>query len=651
MLQTTNFSDFLLGLLQVLHHVVFTLFLSDRPRDKQHDHSNNKKNDGSGSSNNCEENTDDDLQAAFRYFEIATPSEATRDSVKKMYKRLSRIHHPDRNENSKESNEKMQKINWYYELLEKEFDRLEGIVDNGDYDIDHDDKRKKNRKSQNRDPNEPGISAAERKRRGNMQRREQTKARKQREAEIREERRRMEEEMQREWQEARRHAAELKKKQQKMAKQKQKIRKESRRKSKNANLETKKGRDEAHNLWTTSVQKYQERIAKRTSASDEDLHGIDDDSGGQASNITLQSHQVSASIEKPKNPIMEHCSIDVAVALRMGETEITIEIIHDGIGSTMNEWVTEKLMEKLRDGKTPDTKLEVDDSFNDAILNTLLSAMDHDGNNIFHYAVYMEDNQVISYLVDEARKVNRFAEFIVGTNDRGQSALDFSIVCTKDPTIPGRVQAFWDEAHEIIENRKLGPSFRLFVSKLVPRDLTSLEPTLYTICALMVGRRLFECGWFMSFLIAGGAHSLEDQFGAISMHLFTLHLIWHAAKGALLLLWTLCGMLFPTWLFCRAILALLSCFALQTPVFAVANSVVWVNLGILLLSVAKVVEILLFSRIREDRSRRHRQLLFMTMTCFAFIVKLVLVKLLALVCLNVTEEEALKPMDMPVPSF
>ena len=64
-----------------------------------------------------------ELQEAVRYFEIGTKDAFTKEFVKKKYKRLSLIHHPDRNGNEETSIREMQKINYCFELLEEELDR------------------------------------------------------------------------------------------------------------------------------------------------------------------------------------------------------------------------------------------------------------------------------------------------------------------------------------------------------------------------------------------------------------------------------------------------------------------------------------------------------------------------------------------------
>ena len=57
-----------------------------------------------------------ELQKAISHFKINTLDDFTRENIKRKYKRLSLIHHPDRNGNDEKSVQEMQKIN--EELIE-----------------------------------------------------------------------------------------------------------------------------------------------------------------------------------------------------------------------------------------------------------------------------------------------------------------------------------------------------------------------------------------------------------------------------------------------------------------------------------------------------------------------------------------------------
>jgi curved DNA-binding protein CbpA len=651
--------------LNVFNYIVFTFFLSsDGPRVNNQQNTygggNDSNNNGSNDDErNTNQSTNQQLQTAFSYFETAA-SDSTRDSIKKQYKRLSKIHHPDRNDNSKESTEEMQKINAYYELLEKEFDRRDGVIGDGLQD-DYDDKQgrqtntKPSQKQNKNDPDEPGISPSERKRRHKMQQRANAKARKHRETEIRNERRRMEEEMQREWRETKRRAAELKEKEKKLAQEKQKIRKESRRQGDTKYRATKEDWDAAHIAWKARVKEMETREAamkeeamNRSNPRD-DMSGIDEDRP-----VRFMLHPILPP-ERPENAIMELCSDVVVVALRVGSSEIAMELVHEQIGAAVNKWVTDRLVDQLRKGEPPDTMMKIDDSFKDAMLSTLLRPLDDDGNHVLHYAVYMEDNGMISYLIDEARKVERFAEFVVSANARGQTVLDYSFVdCfdAKDITIPGRVQALWDESTEVLESRKLGPTFQRFARKLVPTGLHNLEPTFYTICALAVGMLLFKCGWPMSIVIAGFART-EDPYGAIGVPIFAYHALWLSVKAFLRLLWTLFTLLFPTWVYCRVAVLLACCFLFKSPLFVLFDWLMsveyYVSRGFF--SVVRTVDEHVTGMLpRSFYYRFHKLIQFVIMGCLMLAMKLAILKFVV-ATIDESDVDSDPPVQIPVPLF
>ncbi|CAJ1945224.1 unnamed protein product [Cylindrotheca closterium] len=158
-------------------------------------------------------NSSDDklsLEDAFKYFEIDDPKEATREAVKKKFRRLSLVHHPDRNNQSQESVKEMQKINNLYEIMEQEFDRREGNDRLYNENIPEE-PAENTTKPDPCDPDELGISKTEQKRRRKVHKRRRQKARykerteqERQQAEYKRRREEMEEEMHREWEEARR---------------------------------------------------------------------------------------------------------------------------------------------------------------------------------------------------------------------------------------------------------------------------------------------------------------------------------------------------------------------------------------------------------------------------------------------------------------
>ena len=145
------FSSFFLSLgdLAVL---LAELFLSSSSSKRKN--AGNSRTGGGGSTNNHHGRREDphqkharELKEALAFFEVnlnLLPKDTTgddnadassssssanteklegiRESVKKQFRKLSLIHHPDRNENSTESVVMMQKINHYYTIINEELD-------------------------------------------------------------------------------------------------------------------------------------------------------------------------------------------------------------------------------------------------------------------------------------------------------------------------------------------------------------------------------------------------------------------------------------------------------------------------------------------------------------------------------------------------
>ena len=196
------------------------------------------------------------LKAAYEFFDT-TPSEATREIVKKAYKRKSLLHHPDRNGDSEESNNMMQKVNNYYEVLEKEFDRIENggteeeSMDGPDLYEEPDSREEEEGDEEEladilkKYPTEQDLPSGKK---GKKIRRQWNEARKNRSCKQRcwrdEERVRMEREMRKEWEEIKKHQKEMKKQ---IKKQTTKLKKEG--------LHTVGGRSRANGKWVLEIQK------------------------------------------------------------------------------------------------------------------------------------------------------------------------------------------------------------------------------------------------------------------------------------------------------------------------------------------------------------------------------------------------------------
>ena len=71
-----------------------------------------------------------DIEEACNIFQIYSFNNIDGNTLKKKYYKLSLLHHPDKHNNSRESNEKFKKINMAYELLKQEINEEDDFIEN-----------------------------------------------------------------------------------------------------------------------------------------------------------------------------------------------------------------------------------------------------------------------------------------------------------------------------------------------------------------------------------------------------------------------------------------------------------------------------------------------------------------------------------------
>ena len=71
-----------------------------------------------------------DIEEACNIFQIYSFNNIDGKFLKKKYYKLSLLHHPDKHNNSRESNEKFKKINMAYELLKQEINEEDDFIEN-----------------------------------------------------------------------------------------------------------------------------------------------------------------------------------------------------------------------------------------------------------------------------------------------------------------------------------------------------------------------------------------------------------------------------------------------------------------------------------------------------------------------------------------
>ena len=450
----------LLGLLGLLHWFLATFLIADRSHDDDYRSTNESS---SGNHPGQKNGSSSSLQEALKYFDVAAldDTDFTRESIRKKYKRLSLVHHPDRNNGSPESVKQMQLVNLHYGTICRELDRREGILGDDD-DSDAGDAAEPGESSTA--PKDKEEQRKRKKARQNARRQQQEEIKKQREKMEKE----MEEEMRREWEEMERRKREFRRKQKGFKQDRRKTEKKYRK----SGLDNPQGRHLSHQQW---LQEAGESLSRRRSTSEE---------------TSLPT--------RPRNLIMELSASEVGTALRMGETEIAIEVVHEAIGAAIQFWAINNSANSVEsDGGV---QVKIDSSLRNEVLRVLLVPLDQDGNHLLHYAVYFEDNDMVSYLIQEARHWERFAEFITSKNLRGFTAMDYALL-SGNKSVEKQMTALWKEAQDVLDSRKLVPTFWRLMGDL--RNAPSIEPAIFSAFGLFLGYLVFETGWFVSLVFVG----------------------------------------------------------------------------------------------------------------------------------------------------
>eukprot|EP00536_Pseudo-nitzschia_multiseries_P010945 jgi/Psemu1/67657/estExt_Genemark1.C_3530003 len=447
------------------------------------------KNDGRGSRRPpppLSPSASPELSQALDYFDITPEANFTKESVKKKYKRLSLVHHPDRNSNAEKSIQEMQRINHYYDILEDELDRLEDRADDEDDSLSSprssssskddrsgdDDGKERNERKKDKERRKHSWTSSRRRsssvpRRNSMHRRRSksrnpeherrrrrgstepkktrrrctSTERRQRQEERQQERQDMEQEMRREWNDNARKMDKFRRKQ-------IELRQWSNQRYAIEKLDTDWGRDQAFNAYTKQVQVYRNQI--------ELMKNTDSDE--------FTSERTTSMPTKPNYSLMECSNEDVAVAMRLGETGIAIEIVDQEISNMTEEWILMKMRTSTSTSAGPGVyestskrgiSVQQDRSYCKRILQLLTCPLDKDGNSMLHYAVYTEDHEMISYLIQIARQNKAFAKFVCYMNCRGLNADDFTVGCTGvDSPVPSLMAALTKEAVEILDEKE-----------------------------------------------------------------------------------------------------------------------------------------------------------------------------------------------------
>lgn len=558
--------EFLLKILRLALNLLNRFLLE--PSSSSRGSSNSQASPQPGKRSNVDDghgdNNDDDvsslastLRRAYAYFET-TETTLTRDQLRKAFKTLSLIHHPDRNANSLESVQEMQMINHFYNLLQESLDRREEVD-------------AKSRTSATTDESSIFHQEQPEYNHSCSSKGQQKERRRQKHEAQERQRLEVEREMRREWEDSRRRMQDFQS-------QRNKLRRKNRRLSMYENLDTAWGRDKAHQLYMLAVQTYQEYLTRRRKQQQEpdgkgspqferpilspngseDLHDVCDDHDDHGNNNSVSSirgidlngplpvtNQTSSTWPlhhpKPTNPLMECCSENAVVAMRLGMTDVAVEIVHEEMVIATEQWLSFKLREPNANIHSENHGLSItlDDRYYRHILRTLMRPLDEERNSILHYAVYLEEEGMILYLVHVARRYHRFPDLMMYKNVHGLTASDYGGSCSKESSLPGLIASLMQEARDALEEQTIGKvSLRMIQESLLQRP--SFFPLFRTLTCLAVGKFVFRSNWVVSSILTvlatcheiNGVESRHRRENRISFgtYFLTIHLCWFLTR-------------------------------------------------------------------------------------------------------------------------
>jgi hypothetical protein len=380
------------------------------------------------------------LNEAYKFMELTRP--VTQAELKKRYKKLSLKYHPDRNQGSEESHAQMTKLNACFDLMEQD---LEGPVVEEEKEVAPENSGDENH-GDGQQPPPP--------RDGNDMRKQYEKMRK---------------EMQREMQEELARCNKLK---EDFQTNKRLNQKECREKAQAVGLDTKEGRQAAHESFRRQVKKETEPESSQGGDSSSNssstagaekkpttnMHDIDDHSSSpeDSNNKTTKEPQQQAETEtcsstaaeeKPKNLIMEYNTDDVIVALRMGMTEIGMELLQE----ELQNFAKERTLDARFTGETLSAK--------DLRYEFLSRSLDDDQNALMHYAIYYEDYEMIRALCQMALREQFLDKILYQANVHGETPLVFAKIA-KEGRILVLVQAQITLAEQMLARTQAWPALK-----------------------------------------------------------------------------------------------------------------------------------------------------------------------------------------------
>ena len=498
---------------------------------------------------------DDKIEEAFQTFglskkEACNDPAAVRDQAKKAWRKLSLLHHPDRNSNSQDSTQMTQKINHCYEVVCQELDRLEGnhgekessFVDEEDRPEDHDFQQPQNGSNGGRSSNKRGKN---KKKRGSPP--SASDDGDDDEVEMEE----MEKKIKKQMQQVKREANRIHEKvrasthtttaRNRGRRKKRKGKSQQNQASQQDNpsvqvLISERRRDLAHQAWmeateeaaTSAPERKEAPVAEPEkddlpcsgSSSMDDID--DDDSCAPTPTVSpppsfeegSEEEPRTKKPEKPTHLLMESCPDSIAVAIRLGNVEAAASLIRSRTLSVLQNNARRRHVDQI--------------DCEDACLEVLLGALDADANTPLHYAAYFESSEAVSLIMMMAG--DNYPAVVLKANDRGQIPVDFCKVCV-DEKFAERVEMLTISARQALREKQIGVQLAQAGKRLLAMVYQiNLLVTMQTLLSFGVGRYVFGRGVFLSLcgilFPSNLLRAATDSKVPNEAYLFSLNVVW-----------------------------------------------------------------------------------------------------------------------------
>jgi hypothetical protein len=241
--------------------------------------------------------------------------------------------------------------------------------------------------------------------------------------------------------------------------------KECRQKAQAVGLDTEEGRQAAHESFSRQLKKETEpaqdnsggdsstAAAEEPTSSTTNMHDIDEQSSPQDSKTKepqqgeIKTSSAAEKEGKPKNLIMECNTDDVVVAVRMGMTEIAMELLQE----ELQKFAKERTLDARFTGEILTAK--------DLRYEFLARPLDDDQNALIHYAIYYEDCEMIRALCQLALVDQSLDKVLYQANVHGETPLVYAKIA-KEGHVLALVEAQITLAEQVLARTQALPALK-----------------------------------------------------------------------------------------------------------------------------------------------------------------------------------------------